>query len=494
MTKILCSKVFMALVAALLLFSCGEYLTQPNNNDSSIAFDTDASENGEFYNKIVENPWIKTSEESTSTFSIDADGGSYSNIRRFLEDNQLPPADAVRVEEIVNYFQYDYDLPQSNIPIALNGEISECPWNGENKFLRIGIKGKHIKRTEMPATNFVFLIDVSGSMSSDNKLPLLKESFTMFAEVMRPEDRIAIVTYAGRDEVHLESTSGNNISDIKKSIRKLKSGGGTNGADGIHTAYKIAQEHFIEGGNNRVILGTDGDFNIGVSSQDGLIKLIEKKRESGVFLSVLGVGSGNYQEGKMEQLANNGNGTYEYLDDIEQARKVFVEEIGKFYTVAKDVKVQAVFDPSIVEEYRLIGYENRLLENDDFEDDTKDAGEIGLNQAITALYELKMKSTTSRSKPALNIDFRYKDPDSDLSELLELEIFDNETSFRVASENTRFAAAAAGYGLMLRDSEYKGDLTWDKVMQWADTARDYDPNEYRKEFLTWIRAAQILSE
>lgn len=461
--------------------------------DSSFGnFSGSADPSGEGYNEIEENPWVNTNEESTSTFSIDADGGSYSNVRRFLEGDNLPPADAIRTEEIVNYFQYDYPEPNGNDPISMDGEITDCPWYRGNKLLRIGLKGKHIDRDDLPAANFVFLIDVSGSMSADNKLPLLKESFIMFADNMKPDDRIAIVTYAGSASVVLESTSGQEVSKIKAAIEVLGSGGGTNGAEGILTAYNIAETNFIEGGNNRVLIGTDGDFNVGVSNQDGLIELIEEKLDSDIFLSVLGVGTGNYQDGKMEQLANNGNGTYEYIDNIDQARKVFVEEMGKFYAVAKDVKIQIDFNPDVVLQYRLIGYENRLLDNEDFEDDTKDAGEIGADQAVTALYELVMKPNSTLSSAALTIDFRYKLPNEDVSQPLQLEVYDELSFFENASENTRFAAAAAAYGLQLRDSEYKGDATWDDILKWATNAQQFDPNSYRSEFLPLIRKAKEL--
>ncbi len=497
---------FLVLVLALIFSSCSKneddstWGTQHDGNgrfdpslDSSIGnFTGSSDQSGEGYNEIEENPWVKTNDESTSTFSIDADGGSYSNARRFLEGDNLPPADAIRTEEIINYFQYDYPEPNGNDPISLDGEITDCPWVDGNKLLRIGLKGKHIDRDDLPAANFVFLIDVSGSMGAENKLPLLKESFIMFADNMKPDDRIAIVTYAGSAGVVLESTSGRDVSKIKAAIEVLGSGGSTNGAEGILTAYDIAETNFITGGNNRVIIGTDGDFNVGVSSQDGLVELIEEKRESGVFLSVLGVGTGNYQDGKMEQLANNGNGTYEYIDNIDQARKVFVEEMGKFYAVAKDVKVQIDFNPDAVLQYRLIGYENRLLDNEDFEDDTKDAGEMGADQAVTALYELVMKPNSTLSSAALTIDFRYKLPEEDVSQPLQLEVYDELSLFENASENTRFAAAAAAYGLQLRDSEYKGDATWDDILKWATNAQRFDPNGYRSEFLPLIKKAKEL--
>ena len=484
-----------------LLFSCntdenGRAISEdyalnydPTGLSSESSFD---SSEGEGYNEIVENPWIEVGEAPTSTFSIDADGGSYANVRRFLDDNRLPVVDAIRTEELINYFQYEYPEPLDGAPISLEGEIADCPWESNHKLLRIGLKGKHVERDALGAANFVLLIDVSGSMSNSNKLPLLIESFNLFADNMKDEDRISIVTYTGNAGVVLESTPGSKRDEIKAAISRLESGGSTNGEGGIIKAYEIALDNFIEGGNNRVILGTDGDFNVGVSNQEELISLIEEKRESGVFLSVLGVGTGNYQDGKMEQLANNGNGTYEYIDNIDQARKVFVDEIGKFYAVAKDVKIQVDFNPTNVLRYRLIGYENRLLDNEDFEDDTKDAGEIGVNQAVTALYELEMRPIASFTAPSITIDFRYKQPDSQNSNLLELEVFDDHASFENASENLRFAAAVASYGLQLRDSDYKGDADWDDVMKWGSEARSFDPNNYRSEFLDLVAKAKEL--
>jgi len=329
-------------------------------------------------------------------------------------------------------------------------------------------------------------------MSSYNKLDLLKESFMMFADNLRPNDRIAIVTYASSAGVLLNSTTGRNKNKIKQAIAQLGAGGSTNGAGGIIEAYEIAQANFIRNGNNRVILGTDGDFNVGVNSQDGLLKLIEEKRETGIFLSVLGVGTGNYQEGKMEQLANHGNGTYEYLDDAEQARKVFVEDLGKFYNVAKDVKIQLKFNPELVESYRLIGYENRILNEEDFLDDTKDAGEMGINQSVTALYELIPAARPVSEASMLTVDFRYKFSDARKSRPLKLDVFDKNTPFEAATENTRFATAVAGYGLMLRDSEYKGNLTWDKVWDWSVNAQKFDPNGHRGAFLPLIKRAKKL--
>lgn len=447
---------------------------------------------GEGYNSFEENPFISTTDEPTSTFSIDADGASYSNTRRFLEDGNWPPKYAIRTEEFVNFFQYDYGEPEGEHPISAEGEISACPWADGHKLLRIGIRGAYIPWAELPPANFVFLIDVSGSMGSSGKLDLLKQGFQLFTENLRPQDRVAIVTYAGEAGTLLESTPGSAQSIISDAIEQLGAGGSTNGAGGIIRAYEIAEANFIDGGNNRVILGTDGDFNVGLSSQDDLVDLIEEKRESGVFLSVLGVGTGNLQDGKMEQLANNGNGNYEYIDDVEQAEKVFVEEIGKFYTVAKDVKVQIDFDPNFVHEYRLIGYENRLLENEAFEDDQKDAGEIGSGQRITALYELVTSPATSFFLPSLTINLRYKKPNSDNSIPLTTAVMDEGIPFLQSSENQRFAASAAAFALLLRDSEHIGSATWDDVLNWAGNAQTFDPNGYRTEFMQWVQTAKDL--
>ncbi len=500
-THLLRSTAALLSMALLTVFGCSkEQGLDSNRSLYSESFDSSSGivgnggydYSGEGYNEVEENPFTSTFDEPVSTFSIDADGGSYSNARRFLENGVFPPKDAIRTEEIINFFQYEYPEPTYGHPISLSGEITDCPWTDGHKLLRIGIKGRHIAREDMPPANFVFLIDVSGSMGQPNKLGLLKEGFMLYADYMRPQDKIAIVTYSGEAGVLLASTPGNQKQVIKSAIAQLGAGGSTNGAGGIIKAYDIASANFIVGGNNRVILGTDGDFNVGVSGQDELVSLIEEKRETGVFLSVLGVGTGNYQDGKMEQLANNGNGTYEYIDDIEQAQKVFVDEFGKFYTVAKDVKVQVVFDPNLVLEYRLIGYENRVLNEEDFEDDTKDAGEIGADQHITALYELVMAPNPLFTQPSLTVDFRYKMPDEDVSTPLLLEVFDFGTTFGGATENTRFAAAAAGYGLLLRNSEYKGEMTWDDLLNWAANAKTYDPNGYRSEFLQWIQKAKEL--
>ena len=449
---------------------------------------------GEQYNEYVENPFIEVAENPVSTFSIDADGASYTNIRRFLTSGQFPPKAAVRTEEFINYFPYDYAEPAGGVPISVDGEVSTCPWFAEHKIISINLKGKTMSKATLPAANMVLLVDVSGSMSSEDKLPLLQQSLMLFVDEMRAQDKITIVTYAGSAGIALNATAGSEKQKIKNAINALSSGGSTAGAEGIITAYKIAEQNFVNGGNNRVILATDGDFNVGPSSQEELLKLIEEEREKGVFLTVLGFGQGNLNDGMMEQVADNGNGNYEYIDKLEQAKKVFVSEFGKFYTVAKDVKVQVEFNPATVEAYRLIGYENRLLEDEDFEDDKKDAGEIGAGQTITALYEIKPKSSPAlRSESTFKIDFRYKYPDSDQSNPLVLEIFDQGKSFSSASENMRFASSVAAFAMLLIDSEYKHDLTYDHVTQWAQNASTYDPEDLRKEFLQMIKTAKQIA-
>ncbi|MEZ4885969.1 MAG: VWA domain-containing protein [Chitinophagales bacterium] len=477
------------------LFSCDtdfkEDFTVDSIGNVGILEDT----GGENYDAIVENPFVLTTEESTSTFSIDADGGAYANVRRYLNDGILPPPNAVRTEELINYFEYDYPEPtlEDPHPLAIVTEVGACPWTPAHKLIKIGIKGKNIPTENLPPANMVFLIDVSGSMSASNKLPLLKEGFKLLAEELRAEDNVAIVTYAGKAGVALPSTSGSQKSKIIKAIDELGAGGSTAGSEGILTAYEIAEENFVVGGNNRVLLASDGDFNVGITSKEDLIKLIEEQREKGIFLTTLGFGSGNLNDANMEQLANNGNGTYEYIDDISQARKVFVEEFGKLYTVAKDVKVQIDFDPILVKKYRLIGYENRVLDNQDFEDDKKDAGELGSNQTVTAFYEVELIPRTSYlGIVPLNVRFRYKLPDSDVSELMVIKAIDYEKEWEEGSENYRFAASVASFSLLLRDSQYKGETSYDRILEWASDATNYDPNGYRFDFLDLIEKAKKL--
>ena len=446
---------------------------------------------GDKYAEYEENPFVSVEDNPVSTFSIDADGASYANVRRFIfQDRAIPPMGAIRTEELINYFDFNYLYTSSEHPIALNGEVSICPWNISNKLIRIGLKGKPIPEDELPPSNYVFLIDVSGSMSSEDKLELLKQGFIQMVDELSNDDRVAIVTYAGYPSVALSSTLGNEKAKIKQAISALGSGGSTAGAAGINTAYEIAEQHFVEGGNNRIILGSDGDFNVGPSSQDELVEMIEEKRESGIFLTVLGVGRGNLNDASMEQIANHGNGTYEYIDNIEQLKKVFIYDYSKFYTVAKDVKVQVTFNPAIVESYRLIGYENRLLDEEDFEDDEEDAGEIGANQNITALYEIvPVSSTIFKSVPTFTIDFRYKRPDSDTSIPMELEVFDQGIGFSQASQQMQFAGSVAAFSMLLMDSPYKGTTTYTDVADWLDRVSLPDEHAFKHQFGELVQSA-----
>ena len=441
---------------------------------------------GENYQEYVENPFVKVSEQAVSTFSVDADGGSYSNMRRFFNLDMTPPKEAIRIEEFLNYFNFDYEEPTNGENVAMNYELSTCPWNENNHLLRIGLKGKSIPENDLPPSNFVFLIDVSGSMGSDDKLGILKNGFKRLTDNLTNKDKIAIVTYAGTVGVHMQSTTGNNKDQIKKSIDKLKSGGSTAGGSGINMAYKIAEDNFIEGGNNRIILGSDGDFNVGPSSTEELVALIEEKRESDVYFTVLGVGTGNLNDHMMEQIANKGNGTYEYIDNAAQVEKVFVHEKSKFYTVAKDSKFQITFNPNMVDAYRLIGYENRMLLEEDFENDTVDAGEIGAGQSITAMYELQLMDVLNVEKYA-GLDFRYKFPDEDQSRMLNMDILTMPEDINSASENHRFAAAVTGFGLILRQSEYQGNISKQSIINLAEDALGLDEYGYREECVSLMR-------
>lgn len=487
-------KKIITLVAFLLIsLSCEDALNSDNILSSEQGILGVQSGLGDNYGEIIENPFINVSEESTSTFSIDADGGSYANARRFLQESaQLPPKDAIRTEEFLNYFDLDYSNPTGEHPIVAHGEISVCPWNPENKLVRIGIQAKDIPEAELPPSNFVLLIDVSGSMASEDKLQLLKSGFNSFVDELDASDSVAIVTYAGQAGVVLEATPGDQKETIKNAINSLGSGGSTAGAEGIITAYDIAVQNFVDGGNNRIIIGTDGDFNVGPSTNEELIALIEEKRDQGIFLTVLGVGRGNLNDSALEQIANKGNGNYEYLDTIEQLRKVFIYEYKKFFTVAKDVKIQVEFDQANVLAYRLIGYENRVLDNEAFTDDTEDAGEIGADQNITALYEIIPQQVTNATIKSLTIDYRYKNPNEDLSIPLELNIFDQNLSFEDASDAMQFTASVAAFAMTLRDSEYKGSSTYPLIQQWLALANLDDENNFKQGLSDLIEIASSL--
>lgn len=469
--------------------------------------------NTEEYSLIQENDFRSAKDVPLSTFGIDVDNASYSNTRRFLTSGQMPPRDAVRIEEFVNYFDYDYEEPEGEHPFTVATEISECPWNTDHRLVHVGLKGKEVSKTEMPPSNLVFLIDVSGSMDQPNKLPLLKQSLKMLIKEIRNEDRMAMVVYAGSSGVVLESVPGTQRRVMRNALAELKAGGGTAGAAGIQMAYGIAQKHFIKGGNNRVILATDGDFNVGVNSDSELVQIIEKERRKGIFLSVLGFGTGNYKDAKMEQLANNGNGNYFYIDNINEAKKVLVEEMTRtVYAIAKDVKLQVEFNPAHVKEYRLIGYENRLLRDEDFNNDAKDSGDMGAGHTVTALYEVipadseesmttaniddlkyqdrNIKSSASNDPDLMTIKIRYKQPDSDTSIPFELTARDNGMNLEEASENFKFSASVAGFGMLLRDSKYKGGATYDSIEELALKGKGADEKGYRDEFIRLIDLAR----
>ncbi|MEQ9440222.1 MAG: von Willebrand factor type A domain-containing protein [Cyclobacteriaceae bacterium] len=472
--------------------------------------------NTEEYATIRENPFLAATRNPLSTFSIDVDAASYGNIRRFINQGEMPPKDAVRIEEMVNYFTYDYPQPKSDVPFSISTELAECPWNPQHHLLHVGLQGKQIPTETLPPSNLVFLIDVSGSMEYSNKLPLLKKGFRMLTDQLRDEDRVAIVVYAGAAGVVLASTPGSDKATIKEAIDRLQAGGSTAGGAGIQLAYDIAKKHFREGGNNRVILATDGDFNIGESSNAGMERMIEKKREDGIFLTVLGFGMGNYKDSKMEVLADKGNGNYAYIDNIQEAKKVLVSEFGgTLFTIAKDVKFQIEFNPAKVQGYRLIGYENRALKSEDFHDDKKDAGELGSGHTVTALYEIipvgtdagdllksvddlkyqqqKTERSASRTDEWLTLKLRYKAPDSNTSQLLEQPLTNEVLSLEQTSDNFRFSASVAGFGMLLRDSAFKGDLTYDAVAQLAREAQGKDTEGYRQEFIRLVESCNLLA-
>jgi Ca-activated chloride channel family protein len=470
--------------------------------------------NTESYSHIDENPFIEVSRAPLSTFSIDVDTASYSNTRRFLNDGRLPPRDAVRIEELINYFSYDYPQPVGDAPFSVTAEVSEAPWNKSHRLVHIGLQGKKIPMEQMPPANLVFLLDVSGSMDEPNKLPLLKAALKTLVEQLRASDRVAIVVYAGSSGMVLPSTPGDRKAEILSALDQLSAGGSTNGAAGIQLAYQIAQQNFIRGGSNRVVLATDGDFNVGVTSEGELVRLIEEKRESGVFLSVLGFGTGNTQDSKMEKLADKGNGNYAYIDTLAEARKALGEQIGgTLFTIAKDVKIQVEFNPKQAAAYRLIGYENRLLRDQDFNDDKKDAGEIGAGHTVTALYEVvpygqkfdnagvdplkyqqpAQPSQMADGKELMNIKLRYKEPDAGQSKLLNIGLTDSGGKLGNASENFKFASAVAEFGMLLRASQYKADASYTDVLQRARASTGTDLQGYRTDFIKLVETARTLS-
>jgi Ca-activated chloride channel homolog len=488
----------------------------PSVEELKNALVEDENFNTEDYSNIVENKFLAAMQNPLSTFSIDVDEAAYSNVRRYLQNGTIPPAGAVRIEEMINYFDYSYPQPKSDDPFTVNTEIAYCPWNPQHKLVHIGLQGKEIPLENLPAANLVFLVDVSGSMDEPNKLPLVQASMNMLADQLREKDRVAIVVYAGSAGLVLPSTSGSNKTKIKEAINNLEAGGSTAGGEGIMLAYKVARENFIKEGNNRIILATDGDFNVGLSSDDDMVRLIEMERKSGVFLSVLGYGMGNYKDNKMQLLADKGNGNHSYVDNINEARKVLVSEFGStLFTIAKDVKIQIEFNPAKVQAYRLIGYENRMLASEDFNDDTKDAGELGSGHTVTALYEiipagvksefiksvdpLKYQSNDekvvrSNTNEMLTIKLRYKKPDGDISKLITHTVNDNHTIIENTSDNFRFSAAVAEFGLLLRNSEFKQQSSFQQVISLAKSAKGADANGYRAEFIQLVQSAGSLAK
>ena len=469
--------------------------------------------NTEAYDSIEESRFLTVQESPFSTFGIDVDTASYSNVRRFLTSGSLPPSGAVRIEELINYFPYQYTPPDGAEPFAMNAEVAACPWRPEHRLVRVGLKGKEIAYGERPACQLVFLVDVSGSMAGENRLPLVIRSLSALVASLDEQDQIAIVTYAGSSGVALPPTSARQKHTLITAIESLRSGGSTNGASGIVTAYQLARQNFIENGVNRVILCTDGDFNVGTTDASSLVELIQKEAQSGVFLSVLGFGMGNYQDARMEQLADKGNGNYAYIDSYAEARKVLVEQMaGTLVTIAKDVKIQVEFNPAQVQAYRLIGYENRALATQDFRNDQKDAGEIGAGHTVTALYEVVPQGVEfvtpdipeskyqKPSKPThaalvdelMNVRVRYQPPVGGAATELEFAIRDTDQRFERASKDFQFAGAVAAFGMQLRNSKHKGVTTWDAIQEWASPAASSDTEGYRQEFLSLVEMAKRL--
>ena len=477
------------------------------------------------YDHITENPFLDAANNPLSTFSIDVDTASYSNIRRFINEGALPPKDAVRVEEMINYFTYDYPQPEGDKPFSVNVDLASCPWEPSHRLVRIGLKGREIAQDKRGASNLVFLLDVSGSMTPEERLPLVKQAMRLLVDKLTENDRVAIVVYAGASGLALPSTNGDRKEQILQALENLQPGGSTNGAEGIRLAYKVAADNFIKGGVNRVILATDGDFNIGVTNQGDLVRLIEEKAKTGVFLSVLGVGTDNLKDSTMQKLADKGNGNYAYLDSLDEARKVLVQQMnGTLVTIAKDVKIQVEFNPARVASYRLIGYEKRMLRKEDFNNDKVDAGEIGAGHTVTALYEvvpagasanpaasvppvdpLKYSANAPRkdashseaataSKEMMTVKLRYKKPDGDKSELIERAVSDESKEFAKASQDFKFAAAVAEFGMILRESEHKGNGTLGAVLEWAQEGKGSDANGYRAGFIELVRKAQALKK
>lgn len=468
----------------------------------SMALENGVEFNTEEYNHIDENGFRAVATSPLSTFAADVDTASYANLRRMILDNWEVYPDAVRIEEMINYFHYDYPEPTDGAPFSVSTELAPCPWNPDTVLFRVGLQAPQPDWDAMPASNLVFLIDVSGSMDSPNKLPLVKQAFLLLTENLRPEDTISIVTYASQEAVVLDGVSGDEPEKIQVAIENLNAGGSTAGAAGIKTAYELAEKYFIKGGNNRVILATDGDLNVGVSSEGELTRLIEKKKKSGVFLSVMGFGEGNLKDNKLEALADNGDGNYAYIDSVLEAKKVLVEEMGgTLFAVAKDVKLQVEFNPEHIKGYRLLGYENRLMASEDFADDTKDGGEIGAGHRVTVLYELvlvdsemelpetglKYQQSNPTGNPEwLTLSLRYKEPEGDNSILLTYPV-DKSDWQDTPSADTAFAACVAQFGMLLRESEYAGNTTYSGILEQLESISGLKEDAYKDEFVYLVK-------
>ena len=480
-----------------------------------VADDSAIVHNTEEYDNIKENEFKSVSRDPLSTFSIDVDTASYSNVRRFITYSQLPPKDSVRIEEMINYFSYDYPQPKGEHPFSITTEISGCPWNAENRLIHIGLQGKSLDYDNLKPSNLVFLIDSSGSMSDVNKLPLLRKSLKMLLKEMGKRDRIAIVAYAGSAGLVLPSTPATQSDKILDALDSLNAGGSTAGGAGVLLAYKVAKENLIKDGNNRVILCTDGDFNVGTSSTGDLVRLIEEKRKDDIYLTICGFGMGNYKDGRMEQISNAGNGNYFYIDSIREANKVFVKEMrANMFTIAKDVKIQVEFNPVLVKAYRLVGYENRMMAKEDFNDDKKDAGELGAGHTVTALYEIVpagakggarttdplkyqynvVKPDAAKTSEIMTVKLRYKPIKEDKSKLIVIPVKDTGLAIGKTSDNFRFSAAVAGYGMILRDSQFKKDLSLKDVLKMAKGSVGKDEEGYRKEFISMVETTGLLLE
>ena len=508
------------LAIVLIIASCDSSRKNATEN-YSIAATADAVEesqekfNTESYNLVAENEFKNALENPFSTFSIDVDGASYSNTRRFISQNQLPPKDAVRVEEFVNYFEYDYPQPTDNKPFNVITNSAACPWNEQHQLVQIALQGKKIPFEELPSCNLVFLVDVSGSMDTETKLPLVKRSLKALTKQLRSRDHIALVVYAGAAGQVLPSTSGEEKDKIEDAIDNLKAGGSTAGGAGLELAYKIAEENFESKSSNRIILCTDGDFNIGASSDAEMTRLIESKRDAGIYITVLGFGMGNYKDSKMETIADHGNGNYFYIDNYDEAKKVLVTQLdGTLYTIAKDVKIQVEFNPALVKSYRLIGYENRAMNKEDFANDKKDAGEIGAGHTVTAFYEVDLKNDADKNTTAdastskysetkikteamttdelMTVYLRYKLPDENTSTELNAVIKNERNNFENTTDDFRFAAAVVQYAMLLRDSQFKGTANLKQVVETAKASKGEDENDYRKDFIEMVEETEGL--